>query len=100
QKPRSAAAGEGAAARARLLRGMRPQDGRAVQGNVTIHLQLSAATTSRAGLPADRFGCDRRACRPLVLPGVGPRGTGRLRPSPGVALGRTRATEACPRAAT
>src|SRR5262245_47499149 len=78
---------------------MRSQDVRAVQGDVTVYLQLAATNPPCPGVPAHRFGCDRRARRAPVLRGVVPRGTGRLRPSPGIALGRARAARACPRAA-
>ena len=53
----------------RLVRAVRPQDGRAVQGQQPLHLQLPASLPGRAGLPAPSRRPDRRAGGGRVLRG-------------------------------
>ena len=82
QDTRGAARRRGPAAGHRLVRAVRPQDGRAVQGRQPLRLQPPACHPRRAGVPAPAGRPDRRGGGGRVLRGGDPGRAGGLGAGP------------------
>ena len=82
QDARGAARRRGPAAGHRLVRAVRPQDGRAVQGRQPLRLQPPACHPRRAGVPAPSRRPDRRGGGGRVLRGGDPGRAGDLGAGP------------------